>query len=122
MSRAPMVSLRRDSTAISPTAHYTGQVWSRNGLSHPELATREGHSGGSRSPSPKPSGGGGQPPPSGGGAQNQPNPGASHGAAGALSSAQAEDILRSIGQEELRTRRDRLGRTRRAAEPQVKDW
>jgi Ca-activated chloride channel family protein len=87
-----------------------------------ELATREAHSGGSRSPSPKPSGGGGQPPPSGGGGQNQPNPGAGRGAAGALSSAQAEDILRSIGQEELRTRRDRLGRTRRAAEPQVKDW
>jgi O-methyltransferase involved in polyketide biosynthesis len=28
--------------AISPTAHYTGYVWARNGLSHPELATREG--------------------------------------------------------------------------------
>lgn len=28
--------------AISPTAHYTGHVWSRNGLSHPALATREG--------------------------------------------------------------------------------
>jgi O-methyltransferase involved in polyketide biosynthesis len=27
---------------ISPTAHYTGQVWARNGLSHPELASREG--------------------------------------------------------------------------------
>ncbi|MEA2212360.1 MAG: hypothetical protein QOF83_2308 [Solirubrobacteraceae bacterium] len=30
------------SDAISPTAHYTGQVWSRNGLSHPALSTREG--------------------------------------------------------------------------------
>ena len=30
------------SDAISPTAHYTGQVWSRNGLSHPLLWTREG--------------------------------------------------------------------------------
>jgi O-methyltransferase involved in polyketide biosynthesis len=30
------------SAAISPTAHYTGQVWSRNGLSHPFLATRGG--------------------------------------------------------------------------------
>jgi O-methyltransferase involved in polyketide biosynthesis len=30
------------SEAISPTAHYTGYVWARNGLSHPELATREG--------------------------------------------------------------------------------
>ena len=30
------------SDPISPTAHYTGYVWARNGLSHPELATREG--------------------------------------------------------------------------------
>jgi O-methyltransferase involved in polyketide biosynthesis len=39
-----MVSLplRRDSSAISPTAHYTGHVWSRNGLSHPTLDTLEG--------------------------------------------------------------------------------
>jgi O-methyltransferase involved in polyketide biosynthesis len=29
-------------SAISPTAHYTGYVWARNGLSHPELVTREG--------------------------------------------------------------------------------
>jgi O-methyltransferase involved in polyketide biosynthesis len=28
--------------AISPTAHYTGYVWVRGGLSHPGLATREG--------------------------------------------------------------------------------
>jgi O-methyltransferase involved in polyketide biosynthesis len=27
---------------ISPTAHYTGYVWARNGLSHPELETIEG--------------------------------------------------------------------------------
>jgi len=27
---------------ISPTAHYTGYVWARNGLSHPELRTLEG--------------------------------------------------------------------------------
>ena len=27
---------------IGPTAHYTGYVWARNGLSHPELATSEG--------------------------------------------------------------------------------
>jgi O-methyltransferase involved in polyketide biosynthesis len=30
------------SGAISPTAHYTGHVWYRNGLSHPLLATGEG--------------------------------------------------------------------------------
>jgi O-methyltransferase involved in polyketide biosynthesis len=34
--------LRHGSDAISPTAHYTGHVWSRNGLSHPALATNEG--------------------------------------------------------------------------------
>lgn len=34
--------LRRGSDAISPTAHYTGHIWVRNGLSHPELATLEG--------------------------------------------------------------------------------
>jgi O-methyltransferase involved in polyketide biosynthesis len=28
--------------AIGPTAHYTGHVWARNGLSHPELETLEG--------------------------------------------------------------------------------
>lgn len=27
---------------IGPTAHYTGYVWARNGLSHPELETNEG--------------------------------------------------------------------------------
>jgi O-methyltransferase involved in polyketide biosynthesis len=37
-----MFPFDRDSTAISPTAHYTGHVWSRNGLSHPELGTLEG--------------------------------------------------------------------------------
>jgi O-methyltransferase involved in polyketide biosynthesis len=31
-----------DSDAISPTAHYTGQVWLRNGLSHPRLGTPQG--------------------------------------------------------------------------------
>ena len=34
--------LRSGSDAISPTAHYTGHVWGRAGLSHPELATFEG--------------------------------------------------------------------------------
>jgi O-methyltransferase involved in polyketide biosynthesis len=31
-----------ESSSISPTAHYTGHVWYRNGLSHPELATLRG--------------------------------------------------------------------------------
>jgi O-methyltransferase involved in polyketide biosynthesis len=30
------------STAVSPTAHYTGETWVRNGLSHPQLATWQG--------------------------------------------------------------------------------
>jgi O-methyltransferase involved in polyketide biosynthesis len=34
--------LARSSDAISPTAHYTGFVWARNGLSHPALQTTEG--------------------------------------------------------------------------------
>ncbi len=34
--------LRRGPDAISPTAHYTGQVWVRNGLSAPELGTWQG--------------------------------------------------------------------------------
>src|SRR5919109_4323993 len=34
--------LRRGPGAVSPTAHYTGHVWVRNALSHPELATWEG--------------------------------------------------------------------------------
>jgi O-methyltransferase involved in polyketide biosynthesis len=32
----------RESDAISPTAHYTGYVWYRNGLSHPALVTPQG--------------------------------------------------------------------------------
>ena len=32
----------RDDDAISPTAHYTAEVWRRNGLSDPALATWEG--------------------------------------------------------------------------------
>jgi O-methyltransferase involved in polyketide biosynthesis len=31
-----------DTSRISPTAHYTGYVWYRNGLSHPALRTRTG--------------------------------------------------------------------------------
>lgn len=31
-----------NSTAVSPTAHYTGQVWCRNGLSHPALSSWQG--------------------------------------------------------------------------------
>lgn len=33
---------RHDSSRISPTAHYTGYVWFRNGLSHPALESETG--------------------------------------------------------------------------------
>jgi Ca-activated chloride channel family protein len=76
-----------------------------------ELAVR--HRGSSQS-HPPPSGGGGSGP--SGGARS------SGGAQGGLSPAQAEQLLRSIGHEELKTRRDRTGLMRRPVEPGVKDW
>jgi Ca-activated chloride channel family protein len=82
-----------------------------------ELAQRRRAQGGGSSQRP-PSGGQGRQPPS---AQGQPPPPTSTSAQ-AMTQAQAEEILRSIGHEELRTRRDRSGRVRRAGEPRVKDW
>jgi tetratricopeptide (TPR) repeat protein len=68
-------------------------------------------------PPPSPGNGGG------GGAAGQPPPPPQAGnAGGGMSESQADQVLRSIGQEELRTRRDRTGRTRRAAGAGVKDW
>lgn len=84
-----------------------------------ELAVRR-RGGGSSSQSNRPSGGsgsGGQSGTSGGGASR-----GGGGAQAALSEAQAEQVLRSIGQQELKTRRDRTGQTRHAVEPGVKDW
>jgi len=81
-----------------------------------ELATRRrGGSNGSSNPSPS----------GGGGANGSPQPTPTGGGRGpdhALSQAQADEILRSIGQEELRARRDKTGRVRRAGEPDLKDW
>jgi Ca-activated chloride channel family protein len=85
-------------------------------------ARRRSGGGGSKSPS---SGGGG-----GGGPNNEsPTGGGGGGSAGGatpqgggLTQGQAEQILKSIGQEEVRTRRDRTGRSRAAGEPGVKDW
>jgi tetratricopeptide (TPR) repeat protein len=80
-------------------------------------ARRRSGGGGSKSQA---AGGGG-----GGGANETPSGGGSSGAGpqgGALSPTQAEQILKSIGREEMRTRRDRTGRTRVAGEPGVKDW
>jgi O-methyltransferase involved in polyketide biosynthesis len=37
-----MAASEGSSGSISPTAHYTGETWVRNGLSHPELATWQG--------------------------------------------------------------------------------
>ena len=34
--------VRRSPDAISPTAHYTAEVWARHGLSHPALTTAAG--------------------------------------------------------------------------------
>jgi Ca-activated chloride channel homolog len=82
-----------------------------------ELALRERRSGGGRNP-PPPAGGGqgsaGERRPAGENPQNR--------AVGGLSPSQAEEILRSIGQEELRTRRDRMGRMRRPTPSGMKDW
>jgi Ca-activated chloride channel family protein len=68
-------------------------------------------------PPPSPGGGGG-----GGGGAGQPPPPPPPAGSGGLSESQADQVLRSIGQEELRTRRDRAGRTRRASGAGIKDW
>jgi Ca-activated chloride channel family protein len=84
-----------------------------------ELAQRERGAGGGAAP--QSSGGGGAAganPNSGGGGQRQPE----SAGGGGFSMGQAEEILRSIGQEELRTRRDRAGRSRRGTPPGMKDW
>jgi Ca-activated chloride channel family protein len=82
-----------------------------------ELATRR-RSGGGQSPQrPPPSGGAG----AGSSSANRPNAGGTPRGR-ALSQSEADEILKSIGQEELRARRDKTGRPRRTAEPYVKDW
>ncbi|HYT72007.1 MAG TPA: vWA domain-containing protein [Gemmatimonadales bacterium] len=86
-----------------------------------ELAVRRRGGGGAKTNMPPAGGGGGGAPPGGSGQGGGTSRGGG-GAAGGLSQAQADEILRSIGQEELRTRRDRTGRLRRAVEPGVKDW
>lgn len=68
-------------------------------------------------PPPSPGNGGG-----GGSGAGQPPPPPPQSNSGGMSESQADQVLKSIGQEELRTRRDRTGRTRRAAGAGVKDW
>jgi len=83
-----------------------------------ELVNRLRRGGGQNQPNPPPPpspGGGG-----GGGGAQQPPPPPSGG--NGMNESQADQVLRSIGQEELRTRRDRTGRTRRATPAGVKDW
>ena len=84
-----------------------------------ELTVRRRRGGSSSQPKEPPKGGGG---PSGGGGESSATPSERAPAPGVLSPTQAEQILGSIGQEELRARRDRRGRVRRPAEPGVKDW
>jgi tetratricopeptide (TPR) repeat protein len=85
-----------------------------------ELVDRMRSGGGANKPNPPPPpspGGGG-----GGGGGAGPPPPPPPPSAGGLSESQADQVLRSIGQEELRTRRDRTGRTRRASAAGIKDW
>ncbi len=88
-----------------------------------ELVNRMHRSNASRPPPrPSPSPSGGAPPDQsrGSGAATPPPPSGASG--GGLNEAQADQVLRSIGQEELRTRKDRTGRARRAVPAGVKDW
>ncbi len=83
-----------------------------------ELTIRERRGGGPSHPPPQ---GGGQA--SGAGAPSPATlPPPSGGNAGQVSPQQATEILNSIGEEELRTRKDRTGRARQAAERGVKNW
>jgi Ca-activated chloride channel homolog len=63
-----------------------------------------------------------RPPPSGGGGIGPSGARSGGGVQGGLNPAQAEQLLHSIGHEELKTRRDRAGLMRHPAEPGVKDW
>jgi tetratricopeptide (TPR) repeat protein len=104
----------REALLIQP--HHIRAKWNL------ELATRLRSGGGQQNkPNPPP-----PPPPSsgnaaGGASGQQPQQGG-EAQGGGMSESQADQVLRSIGQEELRTRKDRTGRTRRAAPAGVKDW
>jgi len=94
----------REALLLQP--HHLAAKWNL------ELAQRRRKQGGGQSR--KPPSGGGQSQPQ----KSQPPPSTAQG----MTQSQAEEILRSIGQEELRTRRERMGRTRRAEPPGVQDW
>ena len=82
-----------------------------------EIVNRMRRSAGGQANKPNP-----PPPPSPGGGAGAPPPPPPGTRSSGLSESQADQVLRSIGQEELRTRRDRTGRTRRAAAAGIKDW
>jgi tetratricopeptide (TPR) repeat protein len=127
LGAAALVQARRDSAARERHLAEAQRAYREALLLRPgdvpakwnlELATRQRQQ--------QQSGGGG----GGGGGTNNPAPSGPNDstranpqpAEGSLSQGQAEQILQSIGQEELRTRRDRTGGTRQAAPPRVKDW
>jgi Ca-activated chloride channel homolog len=85
-----------------------------------ELAVRRRGGGKSSQSNVPPAGGGGNGPSSSGGAGGSAAEGG--GARSGLSESQAEQVLRSIGQQELKTRRDKTGQIQHAPEPGVKDW
>ena len=88
-----------------------------------ELVNRMHRSSSNRpNPRPSPTPSGGAPPDQTRGSGASPPPPPSGASGGGLNEAQADQVLRSIGQEELRTRRDRTGRNRRALAAGVKDW
>ena len=104
----------REALLLRP--HDLGAKWNL------ELAVRRQHGGSSRSNPPSGGGGGGAPQSGGGGGSSKGRAQGGAGVQGGMSPAQADEVLRSIGQQELKTRRDRTGQTRRAVEPGVKDW
>jgi Ca-activated chloride channel homolog len=87
-----------------------------------ELAARRRSGGGSAKNVPPAGGaGGGGVPPGEAGKGSDAAQGERRAGSG-LTQSQADQILRSIGQEELATRKSRTGRMRRAAERAEKDW
>lgn len=104
----------REALLIKP--HHIRAKWNL------ELATRLRGGGGQQNkpnspPPPPPSSGN-----AAGGANGQQPQQGGESQGGGMSESQADQVLKSIGQEELRTRKDRTGRTRRAAPAGVKDW
>jgi Ca-activated chloride channel homolog len=102
----------REALLLKP--HHIRAKWN---LELVDRMRRESGGGNKPNPPPPPSPGGG-----GGGGSAGPPPPPPPPSAGGLSESQADQVLRSIGQEELRTRRDRTGRTRRASAAGIKDW